>query len=273
MANVGELFGRVWALQIGDRQWSDLRVTFEVQKTLNRHPNPGQITIYNLAKATRDSVRRSDVVRLVAGYEGIADVVYIGEVSEATSQRDGADWVTSLSCRDGDSAWLSNVRASYRSGANVATVVKSIAESMGLQVSPGSLSALSGLQTRGSLVQVGAAHRALQTLLEPAGYTWSVQDGTLQILPANGATTEAVVLLNPQTGLIGSPERQNDKGRATSKRVKVRATSLLQGAIRPGRIVRLQSEQISGDYRCNELMHKGDSHGAEWYTEMILQGV
>lgn len=266
MANVGELFGRVWALQVGDRQWSDLRVTFEIQKTLNRHPNPGQITIYNLAKTTRDSLQRGDRVQLVAGYEGGAEVIYVGEVTQCTSQRDGADWVTTLSCKDGDAAWRANVRASYRSGANLATVTKTLAEGMGLQVSPGSLSALSGLQVRGSLVQAGAAHRALQTLLEPAGYTWSVQDGVLQILPTGGATTETIVLLNAQTGLVGSPERMADK------KTRVRATSLLQGSIRPGRLVRLQSEQIAGDYRCNELMHKGDSHGAEWYTEMVLQG-
>lgn len=271
MANVGELFGRVWALTVGDRQWSDLRVTFEVQKTLNRHPNPGQITIFNLAKSTRDSLQRGNVVRLVAGYQGGADVVYVGELVEVTSQRDGADWVTTMSCKDGDTAWLRNVRASYRTGANLATVAKDLATGMGLTVAPGSLTALQGLQVRGSLVQAGQAHRALQTLLEPHGYTWSVQDGVLQILATNGATAETVVILNPQTGLVGSPERMADKGQS-SKRTKVRATSLLQGAIRPGRLVQLQSEQIAGTYRCNEVLHKGDSHGGEWYTEMVLQG-
>lgn len=271
MPIANELFGRVWSLSIGTRQWSDLRVVFEIQKTLGRHPNPAQITIYNLARSTRDSFARGDAVRLVAGYEGQADLVYAGDLVETSSLRDGADWATTVSCSDGARAWRANERASYRNGANVATVVESLAKSMGLAVAPGSLAVLAGSQVRGSLVQVGQAARSMQTLLEPLGLSWSIQDGALQLIQLNGTTTEEAVLLSPETGLVGSPEKMGSRGTA-SKRDKVRATSLLQGTLRPGRQVKLQSEQLSGYFRVNEVLHKGDSHGDEWYSETILQG-
>ena len=64
---MSELFGRSWSLTFGDEQWTDLRVVFEINRNLTKHPDPAQITIYNLAVKTRSGFYQGAPVRLTAG--------------------------------------------------------------------------------------------------------------------------------------------------------------------------------------------------------------
>ena len=261
------LFGRQWALTIGDRQWVDLRVTFEINRNLNKHPDPAQITVCNVAKQTRSSFAQGQQVRLVAGYGDAAGLIYAGTLTGITPQRDGPDYSVSLSCRDGDAAYRASVRQAYAVGAPVGIVAKNLAAAMGLTLGAGSLDALAGLTTRGALVHVGYAQEKLQQLLEPHGLRWCVVDGVISIVADDGATAEDAILLTPDTGLVGSPEPIADKVPPIGAKVRrLRLTSLLQPGFVPGRRVKLQSIEYSGVYRVDRLIHKGDTHGQDWYS-------
>lgn len=279
MTIANQLFDREWSLTVGDRQFVGLRVVFEIDKKLNRYPDPAEITIYNLAKQTRDSFDRGDQVRLVAGYKGGADLIFAGQVVQVLVKRDGPDLPVTLTCRDGDAAWRATTTGAFSANVPLHLALTRLAGSMGLTVPPSTLQAVAGLTTRNAFAHATFAHRTLHDLLEPQGLLWSIVDGALQVVGADAATSEEAFVLSPQTGLIGSPTREGGvphtsaKGKTTTKAVKVRAMSLLQPALRPGRRVVLDTEQFAGVFRVDEVLHKGDSHGQDWYSDLTLRGV
>ena len=264
---MAQLFNRQWALTIGDRQWTDLRVVFEINRNLTKHPDPAQITIYNLARETRSGFAGGQQVRLVAGYGEAAGLIYAGTLSQITPNRDGPDYAVSLTCRDGDAAYRATVRQSYVSGAPLSVVVGNLVSAMGLTLGAGAAQQLAGKSTRGAVAHVGYAADKLQQSLLPFGLQYTLNDGTVQIIPTDGTTAEEAILLSPDTGLVGSPEPMTDKKPAAGANVKrLRLTSLLQPGFMPGRRVALQGVQYAGVYRVDRLIHKGDSHGQDWYS-------
>jgi hypothetical protein len=266
-----ELFNRQWALTIGDRQWTDLRVVFEINRNLSKRPDPAQITIYNLAQQTRSGFAGGEQVRLVAGYGGAAGLIYSGTLTQITPQRDGPDYAISLTCRDGDAAVRATIRQSYVSGAPLSIVVGNLVSAMGLTLGAGAAQQLAGKSTRGPVAHVGYANDKLEEALVPFGLRYTLNDGTVQIIEDDGATSEEAVLLSPNTGLVGFPEPIVDSQRPTKKKKKkhakrLRLTSLLQSGLMPGRRVALQGVPYAGVYRVDRLIHKGDSHGQDWYS-------
>lgn len=269
------LYGRQWLLTIGARQWTELRVSFEVKRTINKYPDPATITIYNLAAATRASFSRGDEVRLVAGYTDNASLLYSGQLQDMVVARDGPDWATTITVRDGDNAWRTQVNTNFATSAPLQLAVQRMASAMGLQVLPASLPVLAGKSVRAGSVHVGNGHDALSRLLTPWSLRWCIQDGALVVLPSDGVTNQQAILLTPQTGLIGSPEPMTDRPAKRFKKTKqlqtktgkrLRLTSLLQPNLRPGAPVVLEAAQYVGTYRVDSAIHRGDSRGQDWYS-------
>lgn len=271
----GQLFGRQCSLAVGATTFAGLRVVFEVNRKLNRWPDPAEITIYNCRRETRDGFAKGDQVRLVAGYEGSADLIFSGSVVQVQVRRDGADQAATLTCRDGDAAWQATAAGAFAANVPLHLALSRLAQAMGLTVPASTVAVVAGLTTRSAFAHATYAHRTLHELLSPQGLTWSIVDGALQVTPDDGATTEQAFVLTPQTGLVGSPTREggvpNAKGK--TKAVKVRAMSLLLPSLRPGRRVELQSQGFAGAFRIDELLHKGDTHGQDWYSDLTLRGV
>jgi hypothetical protein len=278
-----QLYGREYVLTIGSRQWTDLRMSFEVKRTLAKYPDPATITIYNLSAATRASFSRGDEVRLVAGYKDNAGLLYSGQLQDMVVARDGPDWATTVTVRDGDNAWRTQVNTRFASSTPLQIAVQRMASAMGLQILPTSLPLLAGRSVRSGSVHVGNGHDAMSRLLTPWSLRWLIQDGVLIVLPSDGATSQTAIVLSPDTGLVGSPEPMTDKaakpfkknGAAQAKTGKrMRLTSLLQPGLTPGRLVVLESTQYVGTYRVDSAIHRGDSRGQDWYSivETTLMG-
>lgn len=261
------LFGRSWSLTFGDEQWTDLRVVFEINRNLTKHPDPAQITIYNLATKTRSGFYQGAPVRLTAGYKDAAGLIYAGTLTGITPNRDGPDYAVTLNCRDGDAAYRATCNKAYAVGAPLSLVVRDLAAAMGLTVGGSTQQLLAGYRTRGPLVTVGYGQDKIGQLLAPYGLRWCMIDGSVVVVEGDGATAEEAILLTPDTGLIGSPEPISDKVPPVGAVVRrLRVTSLLQPGFLPGRKVKLQSVEYSGVYRVDRLVHKGDTHGQDWYS-------
>lgn len=272
---MGQLYGREWSLSIGSRQWTDLRVSFEIKRHLKKYPDPATITIYNLNADNRGNINQGDEVRLVAGYKNAAGLIYSGQVMDLIVNRDGPDWATTITARDGDAAWKSTLSTSLATNAPLQVAVGFVAGAMGLNVATSSLPYLQGLSTRGYSALVGPGHDILDRILRPFDLRWMLQDGKLVIIPDDGATMEEAILLNKDSGLVGIPEPMTDSTKKSAKAQsqaqaaktrRLRLTSLLQPSMAPGRRIMLESVQYNGLYRIDELIHKGDSRGQDWYS-------
>jgi hypothetical protein len=265
------LYGRVCVLTVGAQRWTDLRVTFKIEKSSSKHTNNAEIVIYNLSPTSRMGiVQRGTPVSLVAGYTDTAAIIYVGELVEPTHTRDGSDWTTKLVCRTGDAAWYRYTSRAYTGSVPRVQVLNDLAASMGYSVPTAGAALVSDHGVLGAgIVTHGHVHEEMDYLLRPLGLEWSIQDGELQIVAMNTGTREPAVLLNATSGLIGTPEPQ-EAYHFTATRGKpkgIKAKSLLQPAIRPGRLVKIESESATGVYVVNTATHIGDTHGNDWTTE------
>ncbi len=266
------LYGRVCVLTVGAQRWTDLRVTFKIEKNSSKHTNNAEITIYNLSPTSRMGiVQRGTPVALVAGYTDTAAIIYVGELVEPTHTRDGSDWTTKLVCRTGDAAWYRYTSRAYTGSVPRVQVLTDLAASMGYSVPTAGAALVSDHGVLGTgIVTHGQVHAEMDYLLRPLGLEWSIQDGELQIVAMNTGTREPAVLLNATSGLIGTPEPQ-EAYHFTATRGKpkgIKAKSLLQPSIRPGRLVKIESESATGVYVVNTCTHTGDTHGNDWQTEL-----
>jgi hypothetical protein len=278
----GRLFKRVVAATIARQQAggfyrvmpnaivvSDLRVAFAIEKHLGSEPNTCTVTIYNLNEDSRAGLQRKPVhVRLDAGYDGDLQRLFAGDVVWAQSSHEGADWITKIQVGDGArSHAYANVSRTFKAGVDKRTVVKELAETMGLKM-PSSLDDARELvdQFATGITLDGPSQAQMSKVLKSAGMSWSVQDGRLQVLRDGETRADQAILVNQSTGLVGVP----DFGAPTEKGKKPVLTfkMLLYPGLTPGGKVKVQTRSINGVFRCERVAHTGDTHGSDWYSEV-----
>lgn len=258
-----------------------LRVSFKVTKALTKDPNTCEIKVYNLSADTRAKLPGTGAkVLLRAGYQSTEEQIFIGDARVIESKRESsADWVTTIRCGDGERAVLhARVSSSFSPGTSVADVLRSLGKAG--KVDTGNLEKVaSGLSPSLQYTQGYAAHgnfyKELGKALQFAGYELSIQDGAILALKPGEATTEEVIELSAQSGLIGSPEtasgeKKEGKNKAPAKPV-LKVKSLLQGQLRCGRKVSLKSTQYNGLFRIVKVEHSGDTASGDWYSSLELE--
>lgn len=267
------LFRRAWRVQIGELVTEDLDVSFKVVRHVGATPGTAELTIYNLSETHRRTLRPNAsgwlrvFCQIDAGYEGSRSMIFRGDTRRVLSSRDGTEWQTVITAGDGEHA-IRNARvvAAFARETSIASVVRSIAQQMG--VGEGNLSAmLPSLDTtvRAGTVLHGQAAQEMTRLCQRAGLEWSIQDGALQILRRGRGLERTAVVLNSDTGLIGTPER------AGWRRIKCRA--LIQPDLVPGRKILVESSTTRGEYRITHAEIIGDTRGKEWDVEVTARDV
>lgn len=261
MASV-ELFRRRWSVTIGPagkegRKWTGLRTKFKIEKTGDATPNKILIEVYNLSDDSRSYIKKGMSILLEAGYETETRLLCQADIVLATHPQDGPDIRTKIDAGDGHKAHHKVMHASFGHGTSEASIMRKIAKEMGVKLGKMTLSK----QTTGHGIQLsGAASAQMSALCKSRGLRWSIQDGVLQIAPSGTDTGEEAVLLSASTGMIGSPEKTEKHG--------YKVKSLLQGGINPGRRIKIVSRDVNGVFIAEKVVHHGDTHGHDWYTEL-----
>jgi hypothetical protein len=278
---LGKLFNRTFALNLGGTLVSSettdgarneiLRVTFQIEKSLTESANTAEISVYNLAEQTRAKVtEKALLTTLEVGYSGQSSIIFRGQLEAGTNQRDGVDWVTSFQSTDsGKQLRESRINVSFKT-ISATEAMQKIVNALGVGIGNARDKIAQG-NIRGALddfknglVLSGPTKRELTRLTKTLGYGWSIQDGQLQLLAARDAIEPGdAIVLNPDTGLIGSPE--------SGENGIIEARALLIPQLTPGRVVRLESRQIEGFYRVEKVAYQGDTHGQDWYADLELK--
>jgi Baseplate hub gp41 len=274
-----QLFGRIATVQFGtivpgqNVQVTGLRTSFDIAKTASRETNKISLSVYNLAQNTRKQIRAQNVpVVVTAGYVGYNSQIFNGTIRAIEHIRDGTEWVTKITGGDGETPRrLNRINQSWKPGTSISTILTQIGQATGFGL--GNLPTIASQgnfrknmqQFQRGYVAHGPAYYALHKLVSSLGYMLSIQDGSLMIVATTNANVDVAVQLNGTSGLVGSPE--------VGERNLLKVTSLLNGALYPQRKVMLQSANFNGLYKVISLHHKGDTHGKDWYTVMLLQGL
>lgn len=264
-----ELFRRTYAVQVGTLRITDLDVAFSVTRSLKREPNTAELSIFNLNETHRQQIREERVlpVQIEAGYGGNNALIFLGDLRDAHTERDGPDLVTMLSSSDGGRRTRGGrVNRSYGPNTSLRTVILGAAEALGVGLgNVEEAAARADLEGAGRLfsegvVLSGNAAAELDGIMESSGLEYSIQNGQLQVLDRNQFLRGTAVRLTSDTGLIGSPSEASDG--------VVTAQCLMIPDVFPGRRVQFDSREVSGFFRVEVASYAGDSAGEDWGIEI-----
>ncbi len=249
-------------------QQTILKVTFRVERSVQPEANTAQLSIWNLSKEKRTFLAQETSVPITieAGYFGETQQIFKGDLEFGSTTRQGADWVTSLQAADGGKQISqSRVNLSFKN-VKIEQVLRRLAQEMKVGLGNLASAAARGPQ-RGSVTEYlkgivlnGKTYEELERVAKQMGLGVSIQDGQLRFLQPSQVLPGVATVLTFTTGLIGSPEAGEDGN--------VRARSLLQPDLIPGRQVKIEALETNGFFRVEKSIFLGDTQGTDWYTDI-----
>jgi hypothetical protein len=253
-------FQRTWAVTVGyqgeeGKRFTSLRTTFDLDKSSASSSNKAKIDIYNLNPQTRaDFQRKGLTVKLEAGYEGMLEILYYGDVNRTLSQRKGPDIITTFECGDAERK-LTNAHfdKSYPAGTSYMEIIKDLAGALGVPI--GTVMGIENMTYNSGVAFSGTVKSIMDAIMKRQPLGWNVQNGYLQIIPLKAHLGEEAVLLTKDTGLLGIPS-QKESG--------IEFRSLLNPKLMPDCAVKLVSENINGHFKIKRATFKGDTHAQDW---------
>ena len=263
-------FGRRWKLDISNDQETlsieQLRVAFEIDKTINEKPNPAKIQIWNLNRDHINQLLSQDYkkVALSVGY-GELRQIYVGDITKTRIQREGLDFVLTLECSDGHQAYTqSRAKTTLKAGATDKQIVEELQKTMP-KVQTGAIDIPNQRKLPRGRVLNGNSRDILTKIARNNNADWSIQDGALIFLPKDKVLNDDAVLISQDTGMINAPE-QTDEG--------LELTCLLNPALQIGGLVKVESiiDYFNGEYKIVKLAPSGDGIGGDWHSKLTVVG-
>jgi hypothetical protein len=244
------------------RDPKQMKIEFSIAKTTSSTQNTGNIKIWNLSEAHRNAIGKElDDITLEAGYldENNVGVIFKGQMRDVEHSRDDANIITEISCGDGDKALRKATTAkTYKKGAKVKDVVEDIYKDLKKEgITKGEFKFPDDMNNKTfkrPYTTCGSCKREADTLGRGHGFYWSIQNGTMEVIPSDGYIG-TVVVISKETGMVGVPT-------VTDNGVKVKA--LLNPEIRPNRRVKIISEVLEmnakdSEYRVSGCTFSGDN--------------
>jgi hypothetical protein len=268
------------------KEYSNLRVSFSIKKSLEKEPNTAEVTVYNLSEDTRGKlVQKFTPIILRAGYgsentAGNFGIIFQGDARTIDHVRQGPDWQTKMALGDGERAYgYAYTEQSFKGNTPHTTVIRALVSATLLNagnleaalVSP-RFTSPSATFRRGYSFH-GRAYDALEKLMRSHGFGTSIQGGALLFTPlqfSRSDFTQTAPLISEASGMVGSPEHGTpDKKNNKPALLKVR--TLLRPEIQCGGLVSIQAERVKGTYLVANLNHNGDTMGGAWYTDLEVK--
>lgn len=279
-------FGRKYELKIitlDDKEITitpELRITFDVTKSIKGSLNKATVQIYNLSQTNRDKIKKDEDEKkegatetkpkdenskrelppdymqfeLKVGYSKI-ETIFKGAIAVAKSKREGANFVTTIEAYDG----LYDLKNSYTSKVVKGNVSSQIIQDMPT-VKQGKITEQSPLLR--PRVLVGNSFKLIEQNLEE-NETFYIDDGVIHIIKEKEVTSSYIPLVNSSTGLLNSPDLAEKE---------VFFETQMNPLIKIGCLIQLESlyeKRLNGIYKVNTIHYTGDYFGSDWKQEVF----
>jgi hypothetical protein len=289
-ALMGEIWGRVYKLEVGDAGQlltidgfgdDPAQITFRVGMSANSFYQTAEINIYGLSKENRGLLyERYLDVRLTAGYRDSFAQIFVGTIYNVAIGRDGPEVIATIYCRAQGEVWASaSVNQSWGDSTPAQEIIKDVAETFGYPVV--FIGVFDDLPRAINGMTISEDSKtAMRSLARNYSFTWSIENGEMIItrIGAGRLGKESIFNISADSGMVGTP-------RITERGIDV--TSKMNPAIRPYDTVQVEnatSELVFnnpnvarspntlgvGRYRVIGVSHVGDYNGDQWDT--ILEG-
>lgn len=279
----GELFDRAYKLTVTDLGFGgttvqDLNVKFSIKKFGSQKANVAKFEVYNLSKATRDkfSTKNVDLI-FECGYVNEFGLLFKGQIDLSNHVKSNTEWITTLECKDGLKQMQDTILSfTVKEGETYSSVLNKIISESGIDkgfittTKPPNFDLFSKQdkaqfnKTKSAIQKdlsshtynkAASFHGAFETIMNTftsrAGLKWSINDGKLDVYPPGIAKPIAVININKNSGMIGSPERL-DRG--------LKVKSLLRPLFIPGVTIKLEADDttLNGEYNIVNVEHTGE---------------
>lgn len=255
-----------------------LRVSFDIEKTLGQPANNAKVMIYNLNESNKSILKTKENLSLAleVGYGDNVDLLFTGDIVRSTTQRNGADFISTIEIEDGDEGLRkATLDKSYVAGTNEKTIIQDALQSMKDtgQVIIGTIATLKDNIAQNGFSASGLASDIVNGLAKKQDHDFSIQDNETQILKADEDTGEEAIVLTPSTGLIGSP-RIGLIGKDATKTDGIEFKALIQTTrFKPGRIAQIKSREVDGFFKILKSKFTGDTHAPAWFVTCEAQTI
>lgn len=243
-----------------------LRIAFSADKSDKADLNKMTLKIYNLGPDKRHKlVRDSDdkngsyfPIDLKIGYQDRVETIFRGSIDEAGSVREGAEFVTTLTCLDGGHDFLKGfISTSVTSkGAAIDAVLKTMPNT-----AKGKIGAQADI-TRPKVL-VGNSMATIQDMLDP-DQRWFIDDERLNILGGNEVVSGYAPVISAETGLKA----------VESDKKEITATTWLNPSVKVGGLILLKSvvsPHLNGVYKVSLITYTGDYDGNDWDQKITAE--
>ena len=263
-------FGRQFQLDIIGKtetlKINNLRVSFDIDKTINDKPNPATIRVWNLNRSHLNQILSGEFTKLTlsAGYQTLSQL-YSGDITKARVQRSDLDFVLTLECADGFKAYTqSRVATTLKSGSDDEQILKELHKTLP-DIRLGTTNVNNKRKLPRGKVMNGDTREMLSRLAKNNNADWSIQDGELVFLPRDKVLKAEAILISQETGMINAPEHTDDG---------LEVQCLLNPQLLVGGLIEVKSilEHFNGQYKIVKLLHSGDAMGGDWLPKMTVVG-
>lgn len=257
----------------------DLRIRFEITKSVLSFPNLAKLIIFNPSKTTIDALEgKFTKIILNAGYEGNIRLLFKGDVRNAFQGKTSTDRTVTVFAGDGQRDWQNaSFNKTFKENVSISSAIDEVLKTFKDSV----IGALEGIPTiadklRGQTLS-GSSKDILDNFADEYGFTWSIQDGEIVTTPIEEPLqgTEAV-LVTSATGMIGSP---------IVTEIGADVTTLLNPRLFPNSAFKIESvnadiqlgnlffreiprTSAEGTYKIQEVSFKGDSREGDWLSSV-----
>lgn len=225
----------------------DLNIHFRIPFGDISVPRQGEVELYNLSANTKNRLTEGEPVLFNAGYAGHKGNILAGEVVRQEGRRDGVNTVLSLIVSDAVERWKKTVvNKAYKPDITADQIIKDIVGDFGLELADIDLP-LNPTYENGRTIST-AFHVAIRQLADDCEAKFYMIDGNIYVRPPEKGD-DTVVVLNPDTGLIESP--QPSEGGYLVR-------CLLNHEISVDKIIKVESRTLRGFFRVREGYHMGN---------------
>lgn len=250
-----EKFNRVIELRVGEKEFTnrDIDIDFMYYFDDAIENNVSEINLWNVNDDTVNSIKKGTPIILNAGYENDIGVILIGLVGDFEINYYSVDKELKLYVSDGYSLWGVNIKKTYEN-MKADRIITDLLNTIGLKI--GKVEVTNNISYK-KLILNNTAENALNQIAKDTNSKFYIQNGRGYFVARDYADNN-IVLLNKDSGLLGSPTRT-----LIDEKIGWKVNCLLEHRIVVGSYIQVESKTANGNFR----VIKG-SHNSDFTTEM-----
>lgn len=278
---------------------TDLRMIAKISATVNNSSSPyTEIKLFNASEEVKNKLKEPlAYISLAAGYELEVNegqttesdelpVIFIGDVIESLTTKEGNDVITTIKAKDSELAKSSGyISVLYTSGTHIKDILTDIVNKYMPKVSVGLIKV--GDESNGPItnpktslnfpfVSYGRVTDVLDELAKDFEIEWYIIGNKFYAHGKNYQRAREEVLIRPENVVDNIfPANSVSVSGTAGAQAGIRVKLFLDGRIDTSKYLNVQGsgDDFDGIYKIVEVRHTLDNRGKDWFTHVTASGV